>query len=314
MSEEQKFGNCIFGGFKKEDVLNYINELLVQHEEEMEEIEEQHKVIDESLNKELDEKRVMCVRYQKEIKMLNEELTLKKGEIEKLVEEKNAIVENEEKRIKELEEEIEKLRAGVQSSEEEERKLENDIKRAEYIARERVNQIIRTGKARAENEYNSRISSWKKEKEDLKKAAYEEALKILNNAAARVYKYNAETKEEIEKSVEIAKKEAQEIIKSAKLIADKILRESAKIAFRQNRSGEAGAEFKICEQYDVKSLNKETDEEVLEAMQKLKGLDFLKDGEEGILKGNMFKRHRRNPLDGFKRKDRGWKFWRDFYV
>lgn len=315
MSKEQKFGSCFFGGFKKDDVIDYINELLAEHEEEIEEIEKQNKVLNSNLNKELDEKRLLCLRYQKEIEKINTELSSKKTEVENLIEEKKNILKDKDEKIEMLEEEIKQLKIGVQNSEQENSHFEFDIKKAEYIARERVNQIIRKGKIKAEKEYKEKIFELEKEREKVKKAteevrkaAHEESVKILNKLAARLYSENAKVKEESEKYVELKENEAKKIVKSAKLIADRILKDSAKIIsqaiydeFTQNKNGHKTKlkDFKICDGYDIKKLNREVDEEILQAIKTLKGLEFLNDEKDGKPKENTFKRHRRNFFNEF---------------
>ena len=302
MSDEQKFGSCVFGGFRKDDVLRYIDELLSEHEFEIEELKEKYENQNEYMKVELEKKNDLNMRQKEKIISLEnivESYNKKDLENNKELSEKIKQKEDENEKLKE---EIKNLKKQLQVFEHEEKEYENDVKRAEYIAKERVKQIIRKGKARAENEYSERIEKWKKEKEDLEKVAYEEASKILNSAAARVYNFNTKVKEEVEGFVNSAKKEAGDIIEAAKYIADKILKESAKIALKQSKNFNI-TEFKIHEQFDVKDLNKKIDEEVLDALQKLKCLKILETNKKSIdVKENIFKRHRKNPFEGFRRK------------
>ena len=303
MSDEQKFGSCVFGGFKKDDVLKYIDGLLNEHEAEIEELKKEYADENENIKRELEERDSYITQQEERIQELEEVIEAYGEEISE-EENKDEKLKQNEKKIAELEENVDKLKKQLQVFEQDEKKNEYDIKRAEYIAREKVNQIVRKGKARAEMEYNERLERWKKEKEILKNKAFEEASKILNNAAARVFNFNSQVKGEIKNFVESAKQEAGKIIESAKCIADKILKESAKIASKQSKSFNI-TEFKIDEQFNTKDLDRETDEEVLNALQRLKGLDVLEKNNTGmVLKENVFKRHRKKPFESFRRKNR----------
>lgn len=57
MSDEQKFGSCVFGGFRKDDVLKYIDELLSEHEFEIEELKKEYEKQNEDVKTELEKKR-----------------------------------------------------------------------------------------------------------------------------------------------------------------------------------------------------------------------------------------------------------------
>ncbi len=303
MSDEQKFGSCVFGGFKKDDVLKYIDELLSEHEIEMREIKKEYEDENESFNRELDRKNALISQQEEKIKELED---MVKKHNEEIVEEekKDEKLKQNEKKIIELEAKVEKLKKQLQIFEQDGKKNEYDIKRAEYIAREKVSQIVRKGKARAELEYNERLERWKKEKEKLRKKAFDEASRILNNAAARVFNFNSQVKGEVKNFVESARQEAVKIIESAKCIADKILKESAKIALKQSKNFNI-TEFNLYEQFNVRELDKETDKEVLNALQRLKGIDILEEKNTGIiLKESVFKRHRKTPFEGFRRKNR----------
>ncbi len=303
MSDEQRFGSCVFGGFKKDDVLRYIDELLSEHEYEMENLRKEYEQENEVMKEELENKNVYIIKQEEKIGELERKIEMYDKEASE-EENKYEELKQKEAKIVELEREIEKLKKQLQIFEKDEKDNENEIKKAEYIAREKVSQIVRRGRARAEIEYNERIEKWKKEKEMIKKNAYEEASKILNNAAARVFNFNSQVKGEIKNFVETAKQEAGKIIESAKCIADRVLKESAKMALKQGEKFNI-SEFKIYEQFDVKELDKETDEEVLNALQRLKGLEILeKDDTKMMLKENVFKRHRKNPFEGFRRKNR----------
>ncbi len=303
MSDEQRFGSCFFGGFKKDDVLRYIDDLINEQETEMEELKKEYEKDNENIKKKLEESNYLIVQQQKRIEELENVIEAYDKEISE-EEDMEEILKQKEEKIDELRNEKEELKKQLNEFEQEEKKNEYEIKRAEYIAREKVNQIVRKGRVKAEEEYNRRLNEWKKEKEVLKKNAYDEATKILNNTAARVFNFNTQVKEEIKKFVESARQEASEIIESAKYIADRILKESAKIALKQSKNFNI-TEFKIYDQFNMKELNKETDEEILNALQRLKGLEILEEKETGIaLKENVFKRHRRNPFDGFRRKNK----------
>ena len=303
MSDEQKFGSCVFGGFKKDDVLKYIDELLSEHEAEIEQLKKEYAGENENIKRELEERDSYITQQEERIQEL-EEIIEAYGEEISEEEDKDEKLKQNEIKIAELEENVDKLKEQLQIFEQDEKKNEYDIKKAEYIAREKVNQIVRKGKARAEMEHNERLERWKKENEILKNKAFEEASKILNNAAARVFNFNSQVKEEIKNFVESAKQEAGKIIESAKCIADKILKESAKMASKQSKSFNI-TEFKINEQFNTKDLDRETDEEVFNALQRLKGLDVLeKNNTEMVLKENVFKRHRKKPFESFRRKNR----------
>lgn len=303
MSDEQRFASCIFGGFKKDDVLKYVDELLSEHEFEIEEIKKKYENGNRTIKKELEKKDVIILQQKGKIRELEKVVEVYSEEISE-GEIKDEKLKEKEKKIVQLEENIKELRKQLQIFEQYEKKNEYDIKRAEYIAREKVSQIVRKGKAKAEIEYNKRLEKWRKEREILKKNAYEEASKIINNAAARVFNFNSQVEKKIKNFVESSKQEAGRIIKSAKCIADRILEESAKMALKQGKNFNI-TEFKIFEQFDIKNLDKETDEEVLKALQQLKGLDVLEENKTGmILKENVFKRHRKSPFEGFRRKNR----------
>ncbi len=306
MPTEQKFNSCLFGGFKKEDVIKYINELIFQHEEELEKIKFNRKDEIEKLNSDLEEKQKKVLECEKKIEELEKTIDENKKEFETKIKEKEDVINIKELDLKELKEKINKTNEEFFSVADPENLAKDsalEVKRAEFIAKEKVNQIINKGRLKILKEHKDQIEEYNKNKEILKKNAFKEATHILNTAADKVLKINLQAEEEIQKKFEKYKQKAENIIHSAKILADKIIKESVKIAL-ENNSALNLKEFDVKKKFDIELLNKELDLKVLNAMENLKCLNLFGEKNNKESEDGFFKKHRKINFEIFRRKNK----------
>lgn len=306
MPTEQKFNSCLFGGFKKEDVIKYINELIFQHEEELEKIKFNRNDEIEKLNSDLEEKQKKVLECEKKIEELEKTIDENKKEFETKIKEKEDVINNKELDLKELKEKINKMNEeffSIADSENLEKDSALEVKKAEFIAKEKVNQIINKGRLKILKEHKDQIEEYNKNKEILKKNAFKEATHILNTAADKVLKINLQAEEEVQKKFEKYKQKAENIIHSAKILADKIIKESVKIAL-ENSSALNLKEFDVKKKFDIELLNKELDLKVLNAMENLKCLNLFGEKNKKESEDGFFKKHRKINFEIFRRKNK----------
>ncbi len=295
MAKDQKFGTCFLGGFKKKAVIKYINQLMIEHEQEVKRVKEEAVLLNKKLKEDLEKEQILSNGYKEEIVQLEKTVNEYNRNIDAVMSEKDNLIRLQSEKIEELEKKNEQLR-DQDLDNLDYKDNEYQIKKAEYIAKEKVEQIIRKGKAKIEEEYNEKLLQWEDEKEKIKKAALKEASNILNNAASRVFNFNTKVQEESENILKTTKQKAKNILDAAKLVSDKMLKYSARVAFRQSVSNDLPS-FKLFSKFDVKILNEQANEEVLIALEKLKELDLF--SEKEAEKDNIFKRYRKTALDGF---------------
>ncbi len=295
MAKDQKFGTCFLGGFKKKAVIKYINQLMIEHEQEVKRVKEEAVLLNKKLKEDLEKEQILSNGYKEEIVQLEKTVNEYNRNIDAVMSEKDNLIRLQSEKIEELEKKNEQLR-DQDLDNLDYKDNEYQIKKAEYIAKEKVEQIIRKGKAKIEEEYNQKLLQWEDEKEKIKKAALKEASNILNNAASRVFNFNTKVQEESENILKTTKQKAKNILDAAKLVSDKMLKYSARVAFRQSVSNDLPS-FKLFSKFDVKILNEQANEEVLIALEKLKDLNLF--SEKEAEKDNIFKRYRKTALDGF---------------
>lgn len=305
MPDEKKFGSSFFGGFKKKSVINYINNIIVEHEKELKKLKESSDAANEQLKESLEQERALCKKYKEKVIKLEENVDEYNENVSSVMQQKDELLKLREQHSLKLEEKIKELEEELTKFKELKIEEENKIKKAEFIAKERVNQIIRQGKVKITNEYNERAKKWRQEEESLKQDALREVEIILNNAAARVSTFNIEVKKEVDGIVKDAEEKAKDIVCAARIIADEILKKSANIAFEQT-SNFACDKNVIKSKFDVSFLNEKAKEEVKNAMKKLEHLNLFK---EKVVR-NYFKRERnlkiaRKPnFNSLKRKEK----------
>ena len=305
MPDEKKFGVSIFGGFKKKSVIEYINNIIVEHEDELKKIKEYNDIVNEQLKNSLDEERALCKEYKEKVVKLEQNVDEYNESVDSVMQQKDELLRLREQQSLQLEEKIKQLEEELEKFKNIKLEEENEIKRAEYIAQERVNKIIRKGKIRIANEYSEKEKQWEKERESLKQAALKEAVVILNNAAAKVSNFNAEFKKKLEGIVKDSEKKAKDIVTAAKVIADEILKKSLKIAQEKGLDlldSENEGNFKL----DFKFLNESTKEEVKKAVKRLESLNLFRDEnvKRGFTRDKNFKISKKLNFNSLRRKNK----------
>ena len=293
MLDEQRFGIRAFGGFKKREVLEYINDLVKKHEEEIKKLKQQNEEHNEELKNKLEEELIISNEYKEKIDELeklvryyNKNINSNFSEKEDYLKSQNEYVQLLESKVKDLEETLENTRNLNNLN----ANIEENIKKAEAVAKEKVKRIIKEGREKILNEYEEQLKKLEEKKQDLKNIAIEEASKILNNAASRVYRLNDEVK-----------KQSLELLEAAELVSNELLRESFKIAVKQAHS--SNFRNNLLKKFNVKILNEIASKNVLDAIEKLKSLNFLDENLELKGKEPEIKKRRRFNFNEFKKEE-----------
>lgn len=275
MSDKQIMKNSVFGGFKKKDVLEYINNLVNEYEKKIEDLKKEKEDFGNKTDEILEKEKKNSKKYKEKADELEQSLKKYNEKVVKKVKEKEELLALQQQRILELEEKIKGLNYKIEnlnSSKEHEEKF----KKAEKMVKERVNQIIEKSKQKIKEDYNEKVKMWNKEKEELKKNAFKQSEKILNNAAARIFEFNSEVNVEVKKISQIAKEQASKIIDSAKIIADNMLKKSAEIALSQTENKNFD-NVNLVEKFNINILNEKTNADVLRSLNVLKDLNIFKE-------------------------------------
>ena len=298
MLDEQKFGSSILGGFKKENVINYINDLVRDHANELEILKKDCELKNEKVAKELQEARVLCDSYKKKLEEFEDLFKSYKEKIGAVLNEKDEVLKQKDETIFNMAERIKALEKDIATFKSLNKSDEYKIKRAEYIAKERVSQIVNKGK----DEYKKQMDAYKNEKDLLKKNAYREASQILNSAASRVSKFNNEVKDELKKLYDVSIENAKNIISCAKIVAQRMLNDASKAVLEKYEDLNL-EDFSVLEKFDIDGISKKVDEEVFKAMEGLKDLEIFKD--VPVTKPVVTpKKHRRLILDISRRRNK----------
>lgn len=288
MLNERRFGIRAFGGFKKKDVADYIDELVKTHEEEIKKLKQSNEDYNKELKIRLEEEIAISNEYKEKIASLEELIESYDEKLNNVFYEKEDYLKSQDDYIKELEKKNKDLEKIITTSKN--LNIEENVKKAESIAKEKVKVIIKEGREKIFKEYEEQLKKLEEEKQKLKEEAIKEASQILNNAAQRVQKFNDEVK-----------KQSSQILEAAELVSNEIVRESFKIAVRQARS--LNFRNNLIKKFDIKILNETANEEVLAAIEKLKSLNFLNEGLELQTKDLGIKRRRRFNFNEFKREE-----------
>ena len=276
---EQRFVGSVFGGFKKREVLKYINDLIEKHHREILNLQKEHeKYKEESANK-IKNLGVICENYRQELVKLQGESSGGVENFEVALKEKEEDLKLKDKKILELESRILELEEKLKSfKEKSNRILENKAKIAEFVVRERVNNIIKRGKVNFSNKYDEHIKKLKLERENFKVFAMQEATNIVKKAASRAYKINSDCKQSVKSVFDLVHKNAKKIISAAMLISKKILSQNFEMFLNNENllNFEEEDSNGLCH---WKDLQKEVDADVLKAMETLKKVEVFGDDE-----------------------------------
>ncbi len=287
MFNEQRFGIRAFGGFKKKDVVEYIDDLVKTHEEEIKKLKQSNEDYNKELKIRLEEEIAISNEYKEKIANLEKIIESYDEKLNNVFYEKEDYLKSQDDYVKELEKKVKDLEKIIATSKN--LNIEENVKKAESIAKEKVKVIVKEGREKIFKEYEEQLKKLEEEKQNLKEEAIKEASQILNNAAQRVQKFNDEIK-----------RHSLKLLEAAELVSNEILRESFKIAFRQSHFSNYDS---LLKKFDIKILNETANEEVLAAIERLKSLNFLNEKLELQTKDLGIKRRRRFNFNEFKREE-----------
>lgn len=288
--DEQNFKFSFFGGFNKKSVVDYVTKIVDSFNLDIENLKKDYENQLEQKNKKIEK---LCVDLQKS----DDELKKIKFEFEEF---KNSNQHNSDvKKVEEKEALIVKMRAEIadlkkasNNSKNEAVALEERLKKAQTVAKDRINEIVEQARAKIVAEYNQKMEASKREVKAMREEAVKEISKILNDSAGIVHKIVDETRSRIKQFVHMTKLEAIDLVDSANLVGQRIIKQSAETVFSE-RKNDVVSRMNLDVEVNniINSVEKslKIDDELLGAVKKLSADFLLCDSAEGAgvgLKGS----------------------------
>ena len=266
MLESQKFKTVVFGGFDRGHVVQYITNMASRFNSDIDLLKKDYESQIQQKNSEISEYEAKCKIFYAEARNLKDQMLQNAMKFEEEVLKKNELVDSKDQVICQMNKKIQALQSQLDAFRDENKKIENKIKYAEMVAKQRVKKIIQKAKLKVQQEYRENLVLAEKESVCLRKKAREEASRILKNAANRAYEFTDSSKKEAKKVVEISQKKADEIICAAKLSVENMLKNGARAVVDD---ADVGNLEKINVDCDVDFLKNKINEEVEAALEQL---------------------------------------------
>ena len=266
MLDGQKFKTVVFGGFDRRHVVQYITGMASRFNSDVESLKKGYESQIEKKDSEILEYEAKCEVFLAEIKNLRDQMLQIDKERREEVAKKTELISLKDRTIYEMDKKIKNLQCRLDVFKKENEKIENKVKYAEVVAKERVKKILQQAKQKVEQEYRENLALVEKDGRCLRKKAREEASRILKNAASRAYEFTTESKEEARRMVEGSQKRADEILSSARLAVENMLKNGARLVADNVELGDLE---QISVDFDVNFLKSKIDEEVEIALKRL---------------------------------------------
>lgn len=215
----EKFKTAKIGGFKKEDVLEYIDQLISENEKKYSDINKQlSKAENDSHEKDEQIKDLQTKLRQCVVQLQKSKNTIKTMDEnhQTIIEEKNRLLDETELNNRQISYKIKVLEDKISRFNSIEQEKQAMINKAEKISKDKTNQMILEAKRMVEEEYNQKLD-----------AANRKAAEILNNAEIKAVEIVAKSKKEIMSIIEQAEHQSEEIIHKAHVTAKTIITDAA---------------------------------------------------------------------------------------
>ncbi len=266
MLESQKFKTVVFGGFDRGHVVSYITNMASRFNSDVDLLKKDYESQIQQKDSEILEYEAKCKIFYSEVKNLRDQMLQSNREFEEEILKKDELIDFKDQVICQMNQKIKDLESQLDIFRDENKKIENKIKYAEMVAKQRVKKIIQKARLKVQQEYRENLVLAEKEGVCLRKKAREEASKILQNAADRAYEFTAGSKKEAKKMVEISQKKADEIICAARFAVENMLKNGARAVVDDASLGDLE---KISVDFDVDFLKNKINEEVEAALRQL---------------------------------------------
>lgn len=233
MKNTEHFRTAAFGGFQKEDVLEFIENLANDHERKCEAL---YETISE-IRKEKEVLQAHCANAQTKVKQALVQMQSAKKELGNQKEEHKKILEEKEAAFQQIRLQNQQLVGKNKMLEEKIQELHNlreqqqgSLQLKEQTAREKTRSMIRQAKALVESEYHQRMEEAGKEADEKIALAKEKAEEIITEASVHAKDILKQTQLEVAEVIEEAKIESAKIVEKANITAKNILLKAAEKA------------------------------------------------------------------------------------
>lgn len=259
-----KFKTVTFGGFKKEDVLEYIEKLIAENEIKVVELSSR---LDELTNnsedknaqiKDLQTKLRQCIIQLQKTK--NSTKAMEENH-QTIISEKNNALDESELNNRQLSYKLKVLEEKLSRFNSIEQEKQSMISKAEKMSRDKTNEMIKEAKRLVEEEYNQKLSK-----------AEQKSVLIINNAEKKALEIVERSKQEIKNIMEQAKKESGDIIQKANVTAKTIITDAAEQKLQQSRASEKPMDNgKLMDEFEneLENLRQNIQQEVKEVIKQL---------------------------------------------
>lgn len=213
-----KFKTNLFGGFNKNDVINYIEKIVKRYENKISNLKKE-------LNIKISENEKLSKKLKQmflQIKNLKKSIEKKEDNFKKAIEEKDCHIKKSEDLNDQLQFKIRVLEKRL-LSQSYETKSSLYIEHAERAAKEKADKIILQAKSQIEKEYNYRIKEAERKSKMILYEANEQAEIISGEAAACARKLLDKSRNEAKQILKAAKQRADDEIQKAQKISEVLL-------------------------------------------------------------------------------------------
>lgn len=273
MTESDRFKTTLFGGFKKQDVLNQIDHIMNDYDKKLKELQTKIDTL-ELENSALQDDSSTVKQKLRQLIVQHQELRNKFGVAEEthqiIISEKNARIDELELQNRQLKYKHKALEERLQKYADIKLEQQDYIQKATQQAQEKTNKIILEAKQKVEKAYSERMNEAEKHAQEKIRQACTEAESILETASAGAQAVLLDTKQQLEVAIAKAQAEADGVLKHANHTAKKLLTHAAQSA-AQPLIEQKGAPItlQIHSFDDLETMQKDIELEVGRAIRKI---------------------------------------------
>ncbi len=270
MVDSEQFKTSVFGGFDKQDVIDYIAEL-------MQESETQRAELQQDFENRLQKNEQIIKNYEMRLKQavvqrqsLREQVREHEENYQRVLMDKNAALDQNAVTIREQQCQIQNLKGQLEHVNDFKEERDRIVQNAQKAAKDKTDQLIQKARQQVEDEYQTRMDEAEEEIRRLHKKAREDASRILQNAAERSRELTSQAQKEADRILESAHRRQEEMIARAEQTAKRSLTQGTAAGGKRVKPDFSGdADF-----LDFDRIQEEIEREVSAALRHLDSADL----------------------------------------
>ncbi len=236
MDTMKQFHTNALGGFRKKDVMGFIDGLSREHEKKCEALYDtiaQLKREKELLQAHLEQSNSRLKRAVVQLQNAKKELSHLEENDQKIIREKDASIEQINLQNRQLSHKNKVLEERIAKLNSLQLEKQNAFEWDEQAAREKTKSMIRQAKSMVETEYHQKMEEAEKESEVILKKAQESAGEMLKITAGQAKDVLKKTRQELAEMLDTAQENAELIVERANKAAKRILSDATEKVMRR---------------------------------------------------------------------------------